>query len=240
MKTKLAFLLLVLLGSAAVLPLAADAQTTYTFWAEEDSWVNEANPGANYGNATYLSVKDRSSSAESYLRFKDSDLSQLKGLDIAQASLLLYQYQDTYSPGDDINVHRLTGDWNEAQVTWDGRPSYEQQSASSLHLASGDLQWREWAGLKDCVASWAGGQNYGLALENGLDGKNEELFARFYSSEFSDQSLRPQLKVTTTPEPVGMTLFLLGGGLMSFIPGLRKKPATPNRNHRSGNAGSAA
>ena len=223
MKTKLAFLLLGLLSCFAVLPFAAFAQTTYIFWAGEDAWVNEANPTANYGNATYLSVKDRGGLAESYLKFKDSDLNQLKGLDIAQASILLYQYQDTYSPGDDLNVHRLTGDWSEATVNWNQRPAYEQQSLGSLYLASGDLQWREWTGLESCVASWVNGANYGLALENGLDAKNEELFARFYSSEFSDPALRPQLKVTTTPEPVSMALFILGGGALSFIPALRKK-----------------
>ena len=65
-----------LLFSAATLLIftcRAYADDVFKFWAEEDAWVNQANPAANYGNNTYLSVKDRSGSAETYLRFSDSD-----------------------------------------------------------------------------------------------------------------------------------------------------------------------
>ncbi|MDD5347014.1 MAG: DNRLRE domain-containing protein [Candidatus Omnitrophica bacterium] len=219
-------LVVVLLGAAAcvaLIPCLCPAQTTYTFYPIEDAWVNEANPAANYGNTTYLTVRDRSDNAEAYLKFSDTDLARLDGRTIASASLFLYQYQDTYSAGDSILLHSITGDWQENAVNWNTRPAYESAAVSALNLTGGNLLWREWSGLEGCVASWQAGENYGLALENGLDGAADELFARFYSSEFADAGLRPYLRVTTTPEPVASTLFLLGGGLLSFIPRLRRK-----------------
>jgi len=205
------------------LPCLGRAQTTYTLYPQEDGWVNEANPTANYGNATYLSVKDRSGLAEAYMRFSDADLAGLRGQDIASASLFLYQYQGTYSPGDSLNLHKVTTGWQEATLVWNNRPGYEAAPISALILSDGNLQWRQWQGLEGCVGSWLDGNNFGLALENGMDGAEEELFARFYSSEYADSSLRPYLRVTTTPEPVSATLFLLGSGVLSFVPALCRK-----------------
>jgi hypothetical protein len=197
-----------------VFPLAGFAQTTYTFWANEDAWVNGENPTANYGNNTYLSVKDRSGLGESYIKF--GDLSSLAGQNIAGASLFLYQYMGNYSSGDTVSAHQVLSDWNETGISWDSRPGYVNTAVSSLNLTAGNLQWREWTGLEGMVSSWVKGTNYGLALENNLDGTNEELLSRFYSSEYSDPSLRPYLKVTVTPEPISATLFLLGGGILSY------------------------
>jgi hypothetical protein len=196
----------------------AHADQTFTFRPLEDAWVNEANPTAGYGNATYMSVKDRSGLAEAYLRFSQADLNSLSGKPITSGSLFLYQYQGTNSPGDVINVHSITSDWTESTVSWSNRPAYEAVPVSSLAVA-GDADttgWREWTGLGNTVASWAGNPHFGLALENNADLKNEELYARFYSSEYSNADFRPYLKVTAAPEPVSMVLFGLGAGVMGL------------------------
>jgi hypothetical protein len=226
MKVRTVFLAFLVGGAMLVFPLAGFAQTTYTFWASEDAWVNGENPTANYGNNTYLSVKDRSGLGESYIKF--GDLSSLAGQNIAGASLFLYQYMGNYSGGDTINAHRVNSDWSEAGINWNSRPGYTGATVSSLNLTAGNLQWREWPGLEGLVGSWVNGTNYGLALENNLDGASEELLARFYSSEYSDPSLRPYLRVTVTPEPIAATLFLLGGGILSFIPKIKAGKKKPN------------
>ncbi len=215
MKIKMVFLGMTL--CALVLPFAVYAQAIYTFGATEDTWVNESNLAANYGNNTYLSVKDRSGLAEGYIRFSQQDIHLLAGKQIESASLFLYQYQGTNSPGDILNFHRVNFDWSEASLSWNSRPSYDLTPVSSLNII-GELNtagWREWTGLENTVSGWVEGPNFGLALENHLDNNKEELFARFYSSEYSNPELRPYLKVTTvTPEPVSSVLFLLGSGVL--------------------------
>jgi len=201
----------------------------FMFWPTEDAWVNQSSPDANYGNNTYLGVKDRSGNAEAYLKWSESDLDSLTGSDIASASLCLYQYQGTYSPGDTIDVHQVTSDWSEGSITWNSRPSFEIPAACFLNLDSGNNQWREWPGLENTIASWVGGSNYGLVLENNKDGVAGELFTRFYSSEYSSPELRPCLKITTTtattttPEPLSIVLFGLGGGMLCLARLRRKK-----------------
>lgn len=216
------------LGSSGI----AAADQTFIIQADQDAWVNEANPTANYGNNTYMSVKDRSGLAEAYLRFSQAELNALGGLPITSASLGLYQYQGTNSPGDGIHAHRVTSAWDEAIVSWDSRPAYDAASVSNLGL-SGDANtvgWREWSGLESVVSGWSstGGTaagNFGLALENNRDMAEGELYARFYSSEYSNAAFRPYLKVTAAPEPVSMVLFGLGGGILALrrVSMVRKK-----------------
>lgn len=201
------------------------AETTYTFWPQEDAWANQDNPTANYGSATYLSVKDRSSLTESYLKFSDADMALLAGVPLASASLFLYQYQGTYSPGDAINIRGLISAWNQGSVTWDSRPGYGGAVLSSLDFSDGVVEgWREWKGLEGCVASWVNGQNFGLALENNKDLVNNELFARFYSCEAA-AGFKPYLKVTAAPEPVSMLLFGVGAVVFGAASRLKKKKA---------------
>ncbi|MFA5119223.1 MAG: DNRLRE domain-containing protein [Candidatus Omnitrophota bacterium] len=199
------------------------ADQEFTFIVAQDAWVNESNPDENYGNNTYLSVKDRSGLAEAYLRFSDADLGLLKGLQLTSATLFLNQYQYNYSAGDQIQLHKVVSDWNEGEITWNTKPLYETVILSSANLAEGNNMWREWQGFENCVNSWVNGQNYGLVLENNLDGQGDELFARFYSSESLTQDVRPFLRVTAAPEPVSCLLFLVGGASFAAVRKLRKK-----------------
>jgi len=214
--------LLAAIGMAAgfVLVSAPEGWCDQTFIipVEQDAWVNEANPEANYGNNTYMSVKDRSGLAEAYLRFSQKELSSLAGLPIVSASLCLYQYQGTNSPGDEIIAHRVTSAWDEATVSWNLRPAYEPSSATVLDIAgeANTVGWREWPGLETVVKQWQENGNFGLALENNRDKFEGELYARFYSSEYSNSALRPYLKVTAAPEPVSMLLFGIGGGMLAI------------------------
>jgi hypothetical protein len=218
--------LFILLGAAVVLALVCGSVSAaeYTFYPVEDAWVNEANPGTNYGSNTYLSVKDRSGLAEAFLRFSSADLAALSGQSIAGASLWMYQYQGTFSPADTLNLHAVNAPWSEAALVWDNKPAYDPYPVSGIDIAAGNNLWRQWSGLEGLVFQWAsGGQQFGLAVENNRDGVEEELFARFYSAEYADPALRPHLRVTTTPEPVSSLLFLLGAGTFASVTRKRRK-----------------
>ncbi|MFA6217711.1 MAG: DNRLRE domain-containing protein [Candidatus Omnitrophota bacterium] len=223
MKKKVVVLLLLVLGLMICALGNSFADQEFTFIVEQDAWVNEGNPNENYGNNTYLSVKDRSGLAEAYIRFSDADLGQLKGLQLTSATLFLNQYQYNYSSGDQINAHKGTSDWNEGAITWNSKPGYEAEIVSSINFNEGNNVWREWTGLENCVNSWVNGQNYGLVLENNKDNQSNELFARFYSSESLTQDVRPYLRVTAAPEPISSLLFVVGGASLAVVRKLRKK-----------------
>lgn len=201
-----------------IFPLAVFANAVYTFWPSDDAWGNASNPTANYGGNTYLSVKDRSGLAEAYIRFDSQEINFLTGQTIGSAALFLYQYQGTNSPGDTVNLHCINSDWNELLVAWNARPGYDFSPVSFLSITgeSNITGWREWPGLESIVLGWVEGQNFGLVLENHSDNRYNELFSRFYSSEYPEPALRPYLKVitTTTPEPASAVLFLLGSGAL--------------------------
>lgn len=213
--------LVAVMGLAVVIAWAAgDARAeSFRFEVSEDSWVNQANPDVVYGNNTYLSVKDRSGAAECYLKFSDSDLDRLTGYRINSASLWLYQYQATYSPGDSIYLRPVKGAWDEGSVSWNSRPLATTENAAAMMLHEGNERWREFSGLSSVVSQWRDVANYGLMLENNHDGIDGELFARFYSSEYLPD-WRPYLSVDavkTAPEPVSALLFSLGGAALCAL-----------------------
>lgn len=212
-------LLFVAMVYVLVLSFAVYAQVNYTFWVSEDAWGNKNNTKANYGKNTYLSVKDRSGVSEAYVKFNQADIDFLSSLQIKNASFFLYQYQGTISPGDSLSLHHISSDWSEASVAWDNRPEYDLETLSSLNITDANIiGWRQWAGLENEVSLWVQEGCFGLALENYLDNQNDELSARFYSSEYKDVLLRPHMEVTTvttTPEPATSALFVLGTALLA-------------------------
>jgi hypothetical protein len=192
------------------------AEGTVTLWASEDAWVNEQNPEASYGANTYVSLKDRSGAAEAWIKFGAQDAQKLRKEQIGDASLWLYQYMGTYSPGDDLSLHLGESGWSENTMNWATKPGYSVDGISSISVQEGEGVWREWKGLGGLLKTWSGG-DLCVVLENHLDGKNEEFFGRFYSSEYAVPEFRPQIKVTTTPEPVSALLFLAGAGTLVAV-----------------------
>jgi hypothetical protein len=188
----------------------------YRFDALADAWVNESNPGARYGSYTYLSAKDRQGAAGIYLRFFPLPARFIEEHYIYGASIFLYQYQGTYSPGDTVFLHPVLQAWDEDSLSWEGMPSYRPDVVSSLGLFSGNNLWREWEISSDDASVWLAEGRYGLVAENTSDGDEEELFARFYSSEHASALLRPFLSVRAdkkahpAPEPAGMALLGMG------------------------------
>ncbi|MCG8429855.1 MAG: hypothetical protein MJA29_01590, partial [Candidatus Omnitrophica bacterium] len=107
-------------------------------------------------------------------------------------------------------------------VTWESKPAYAPESVVSELFLEGEEMWREFPGLERYVQAWVEGENFGLALENHLDGVNEELYMRFRSVDFSDRQFRPRLDVTVTPEPLSCVLFGVGGLVLAAARRLRR------------------
>lgn len=89
-----------------------------TFMTEADAQVSEANPGTNYGNATYLQVDGATDpEVESFIRFTVTGLSGA----IQRATLRVYVSTNASSNGP--AVYATSASWTESALTWKTRPA---------------------------------------------------------------------------------------------------------------------
>jgi len=142
---------------------------------------------------------------------------------IEGATLKLY----VYNPGSGMAVHDMLRTWDEGTVTWNsmgnGIQTNGSEAASTVIARLGDGNPREnvptgWLSI-DVTATLLGMQSgslpgLGWALlplqPNGRNGVD------FYTSEFSNFALRPELSVVITPVPEPMSLSLMALGLLGI------------------------
>jgi hypothetical protein len=241
-------LYLLLAGMLLVSTQAYAEEEIFTLWAEEDSFVLSGPwAGNNFGNATYLRVRDSDeeegapyqSTSRSLIKFSDADLDTLSGWNIVDVSLSLYEYnRDRNNSGaDTLNLFGVTGPWNEGSVTWDTQPTYEGTNVASRIFGEDDYNagvgnyngWKVWQGseFNTLVEDWVTGakDNNGLMLEDDIDGAFNEMNVWFYSSECSSSAVRPYLTITTTtaPEPISAVLFGIGAGCLGIFGSRRRR-----------------
>jgi len=236
MKKKTLFLLCAV--AVVFLSTQAYADVEYKFWAMEDSYITERYATSNYGTSATMRVRDKQTTtsnlfSRALIKFNDADLAQLSGLEILSASVHLFECgRDAATSSEDrVNLFRVTEDWAEGTVNWDNQPGYAVELSRSRLFDADDPTpgWRKWDNLETLASSWVTGtaDNYGIMLENDLDGLYNEMNVRFRSTEYltadGDRGIyRPYLKITATPEPFSAVLFGLGSCLFGAY-AIRKK-----------------
>jgi fibronectin type 3 domain-containing protein len=104
-------------SNTATVTTPADATpTTLTFVPDADTYVEQANPGTNFGTATKLLV-DNSPVREGYLRFTVSGLSG----SVQSATLRLFVTDSTSNGPAIYGVADTT--WSETGLTWNNKPA---------------------------------------------------------------------------------------------------------------------
>jgi hypothetical protein len=92
--------------------------STLTFVTNADSYVNQSNPGTNYGNATTLQVDGASDpDLESFIRFA------VTGLSSPVQSARLRVYIPSNGSANGPAVYTTGSSWTETGITWNNRPS---------------------------------------------------------------------------------------------------------------------
>jgi hypothetical protein len=160
-------------------PAACTAQeTSYqsALSAVGDSYVNDLSVDTNYGTATTLRVGPYVAvpTNGNYRSFVAFDLSSLPAdAVILTATLELYQ---TNSGSISVAAQAVTGDWDEATVTWNTQPTYTTVDESVGTLVDG---WYRWD-ITPIVQNWRSGAltNYGLRLaQYGIATTNPRYFS---------------------------------------------------------------
>ncbi|NNF34974.1 MAG: DNRLRE domain-containing protein, partial [Saprospiraceae bacterium] len=173
-------------------------QYTYSNWNK-----------ASWGGYDKLGVGYHPSGGEkrAYLKF---DIGNVQPNDIGKTTLKLYQYHTSGSTDLKLGIYEVTENWNEGrglykpqtlatgnEICWINQPDFETTLLSSFSPGSSINQWVE-VDVTELVRNWAAGMpNNGLMIKGigSFSGMGESMYG-FYSREWEDQSLRPQLIIT--------------------------------------------
>ena len=198
--------------------------------ATEDSYVvtdlaDEADPQGfrrqNYGDLGFLKtwyawgvVEDERLLSVDLVKF---DLEEIQGLDIESVSFQLFASQaDLNQTARLVDVHTVTGEWAEAEVTYDLKPPWDTVpiATAAIYGAGGWYTWNVTGSTLEAIRR--GEISFAVALRSASQGNEEQVL--FVSTEAPDKA--PRLLVTYRPA----TLELRGYDLSSLLPSVADLP----------------
>jgi len=230
------------LGSAhysAVATTGLGSTVLHTLALDQDSWIDEGNPGDSNGNDSGLSIGfDGSDESRALLRF---DLSPVAA-GSSVLSAIAWFYLDAEHPEGAIDFHRVSADWDEGTTTWHelGDSFYEDVIVSIPAQANPD-RWVA-VNLTAQAQAWVNGEdNHGIALRSMVAG----LDASYASRESSNA---PYLKLVVGIAPVAPATLSVKGSLANGVSHeitrdqviLRQQPASNLEARLSGASGKDA
>ncbi|RPJ27481.1 MAG: DNRLRE domain-containing protein [Chloroflexi bacterium] len=114
------------------------SDSSFTFIADADAQVSEADPSKNYGDTTYLQVDGGDDpDVESFIRFKVTGISE----GIQSARLRFYNTTNASKHGP--SVYATDPSWSESEITWESRPSRVSGPLDSVGSVNTDT-WVEY------------------------------------------------------------------------------------------------
>jgi hypothetical protein len=147
--------------------------------SSKDAWVNQGSPTTNYGNDTSIVVGTiLGNNITSYIQFNNLTMSS-----ISEAYLYLYK-AGSIGGGLQVELYRVTSDWNESNITWNNQPTRDgYRWDKKIMNANGWYSWN----ITDLLKSWANGTypNYGIYLNHSFPtGGGTWNFTSYYSREY--------------------------------------------------------
>lgn len=168
------------------------SETSSTFAATEDTWVDQGEPDAAHGDEDTL--RARLSDGVGSRILVGFDLDGLKGAEIRSAVLRLHLESGTGAQSVQIAASGIKGPWDE-QTTWSTQP--ERTSTYpivDIGTTATEVEWDVTTLLQENVDLPAG--LHGIALNGPVVGTGEAYERTFASSE-SDPA--PELRLTYVP-----------------------------------------
>ena len=132
-----------------------------TLHVKDDADTHQLNSTLNSGGSGKLNIRNIAKLQESYVRF---DLTPLpKDAQINLAMLRVY-VNETEAPGT-VQLHEVTGDWNERSLTAATAPALNQTAFASLPVARVHKNSYLLVDVTQLVKDWqSGAPNHGIAL----------------------------------------------------------------------------
>ena len=111
---------------------------------------------------------------------------------VVKAALSMYKVVSSSSSAP-IEIHKVLGEWNSVDITWNTQPSF---SSTVIDYADvGSQGWYSWD-ITDLVNDWYTEANNGLMIKmaDSVENGTTDRFRQFYSSE-AGSSYRPKLEI---------------------------------------------
>jgi len=210
--------------------------TAYRLAVDQDSWIDESQPGDSNGNAASLSIGfDGSDEARALFRY---DLSTVP-VESSVLSAVAWFYIDGQHPEGAIDLHRISADWDEGTATWhELGDSFFGEVLASIPAQDSASRWVA-VNLTAQTQAWVNGEdNYGFALRSMVAGLGAS-----YASRESSEAPYLELLVGTPPvAPVTLEIkATLGNGVNHSLARdqiiLRQRPASHAESRLSGASG---
>ena len=173
--------------------------TTCTLSALTDSVVDRASQNSNYGNLGALAVRSQSGTNQrrSLVRF-DIASCGIPATAVIRASQLTVVPSSGPASSRTYNVHRVTGAWNEATVTYANQPGFVAgaTAGTATGITPATLSWSV---SSDVSAFIAGTANNGWLIKDSVENAGTAVETVFGSSENGTAGNRPSLTITYFP-----------------------------------------
>ena len=141
---------------------AADAYAD--FYPTDDTFIYKPVPDSNQGWKDHMVTRNAYGAEGSdiyqddiLVRFDISSISLGTAIISATLNLYYYQYADNNPVGRELNLYRVTSDWDENTVTWDTQPSYAS-SPTTYSTVPSSYDWMSWD-VSDDIQSYVNGEN---------------------------------------------------------------------------------
>jgi hypothetical protein len=202
---------------------------------------SEGQEDANFGDQNPLDLQGGSNESPGLIRF---NLAGQPAERLTRAVLYLYGLNAPDNVV--IDLYRVTGAWDELEVTWNTRPAWEADSLGQVTISSADDFNCFWAIElpPELVRGWIDGSqpNHGLAIQVSDTSAVIHISSR---EDPEENGRRPRLSLEYGPEPApllglaGLAGVLLGAVYMLRYPNVttRRFPGTPVPPRREGAEG---
>ncbi|MBI4498970.1 MAG: DNRLRE domain-containing protein, partial [Chloroflexi bacterium] len=182
--------------------------------AAQDKTICDSGSGCNDGGATSTTLYvgnnewdegDDTFTTYHYSYIQFADLDTLPGDSVVSSARLWLYGNGTGPSNEDIWVYDITSDWDETQLTWNNRPTLGSQQATlstgTYHAlynpTTGPTGWKGFD-LSGLARRWVAGEQGNFGVQ--LSGQGPTVLwtepQGFWSSNYSNASLRPKLEVT--------------------------------------------
>jgi hypothetical protein len=179
---------------------ASIGETTCTLTPTADAALDRSSQGTNYGSVAFLSVRSQSGNNQrrSIARFDIASCNIPAGALVRSASL---SFTVSTAPGSSrtYGVHRVTGSWTEATVTYQNQPAFTATATSTVATGAAPTSL-SWSVLSDVSAFVAGtATNNGWLVKDATEGSSPAVETLFPSRESATPANRPVLVIGYYP-----------------------------------------
>jgi hypothetical protein len=179
----------------------------------QDTWVASWQPNTSMGNSDYLRTEHRANGEKAYtlLKFAVDEVSELHGVEIVRAWLVL-RINNSLNGNENL-AYEFKKDWRE-DATW-GSLSITEADIGKFMSVGVEREKRLRFSLSPAtVANWIAHpeDNHGIIIIHTQPVTSVDYWTEFFSSDYSDEELRPALEIEYYPPQLSVETIRPAGG----------------------------